>query len=498
MELSGAVRVPLDLPGPKASAAADGARDPWLRPLLAATLLLCALRFVALGRWSLWLDEALTLADSRHGSNELNPLGYALFRSFYALASARPDEFLMRLPAALLGCASILSALWALRPFVGARAATVAAFLLAASPWHMYWSQNARFYTLAQTLALLGGGALLRGLYGESSARTVAGVLLLVGAAVTHPSAAFLLAPLFLVPWVARFLEWIPPSKSRAFGWFAAAGLLALVVGSGWALKVRTTWELRQGDGDPLHFAKTVGYLLGPLLGACFLAGAWRARARRESFVPLYATLLACLAAALASLFVRVSAQYVFVLQPWIAAVAGLAFLPESREEAGRARRRVGLALLVAAPALLETALYFTLRHGDRPRWREAYAYVFEHRGPGDLVLGMDAPVAEYYLDPRATDLRDWRVVTWFDDFRGRLPQDWARYDRRTWFVVNRPLFEDWGSLSSSAENRAEAERILREECELVARFGVPLTPRDLDLEVYVTRRPGPAGDERR
>jgi len=177
------------------------------------------------------------------------------------------------------------------------------------------------------------------------------------------------------------------------------------------------------------------------------------------------------------------------VLQPWLAAGAGLLFLPRADEERG-ARRRAGLlALCVALPALVESALYFGVRHGDRPRWRAAFEYVFEHRAPADLVLAMEAPVAEYYLDPRATELRDWRQVTWLDEWRGRVALDWARYDRRTWFVVNRAQFEDWRS-QPSAENRAEIERILREECELVARFAVPLTPRDLDVEVYVTRRP--------
>jgi hypothetical protein len=463
-------------------------------PLFLGTFLLCLLRFVALGRWSLWHDEALTLADARHGANELNPLGYALFRAFYGFADARPDEYLLRLPAAVLGCVAILAALWSLRPFVGARAATLSAFFLAASPWHLYWSQNARFYTLAQTLALVGGGLLLRGLYGDSVKRTVGGLCLLAGAAVTHPSAAFLLVPLLVLPWGVRFLEWLPPTKSKAWGWFAAAGQAALVGGSGWAFKGLITWETRQGIGSPLHLAKTAGYLLGPLFGLAFLVGAWRGRARRESFVPLYATLLACLAAAFTSFFLRVSAQYVFILQPWLAAVVGMAFAPGAREEPRAARRNLGILLLVAAPALLETALYFVVRHGDRPRWREAYAYVLEHRGADDLVFGMDAPVAEFYLDPRATELRHWRTVTWFDDYRGRLPQEWARYDRRTWFVINRSLFDDWGSLPTSAENRAEVERILREECERVLHLEVPATPRDLDVEVYVTRRPGFVG----
>jgi len=494
MELSGAVRVPLDLLGPKAPEPQGSGRDPVLRPALVLIGLLCALRFLNLGGWSLWLDEVLTLADAYHGEDAANPLGYALFELFYRTSAERPDAFQLRLPAALFGCASIGAALWALRPFVGARAATLSALLLAASPWHVYWSQNARFYTLAQTLALVGGGLLLRGLYLDSVRRTLAGLGLLACAALTHPSAAFLIAPLLVVPWAVRFLEWVPPGRSRAWGWFAAAGLLALVLGSGWALRTWSVWEQRQGIGSPLHLAKTTGYLLGPLVGVAFVAGAWRARAWRESFVPLVVVLLACLAAAAASFRVRVSAQYVFVLQPWIAAIAALAFVRASEETARITRTRLVLALAVLAPALGETALYFGLRHGDRPRWREAYAYVHEHRAPGDLVLGMDAPVAEYYLDPAATDLRDWRQVTWFDEFRGRTPLDWARYERRTWFVVNRVLFDDWGSLLQSAENRAEVERILREECERVADFPVPLTPRDLDVQVYVTRAPAALG----
>ena len=153
-------------------------------------------------------------------------------------------------------------------------------------------------------------------------------------------------------------------------------------------------------------------------------------------------------------------------------------------------KRTALLVLLVALPGLLETALYFTVRNGDRPRWREAYAYVFEHRGPDDLVLGMDAPVAEYYLNPGSYALRRWTEVTWLDDFRSRLPLDWARYDRRIWFVVNRTQLDDWTRQPASRENRGEVERILRDECVEAATFTLPLTPRDLDVEVYVTREP--------
>ncbi len=494
MEVSGAVSVALDPSVAKAPRPLAGARDPLVRGFVLFALALAALRFFALSSWSLWLDEALTLADSRGSGIEANPLGYGLFDWFYAFAPGRPDEFWLRLPAAVFGLSSILATLWAFGPFLGPRAAALAAFFLSASVWQLYWSQNARFYTLAQTLSVLGGGVLLRGLYGGSSARTALGLLVLALSALTHPSAAFLIVPLLFVPWVARWFEWVPEraAHSRAWSLFALAGLVGLGIGSGWAFRAWLKWEARQGSGDPVHLFLTAGYLLSPTLGLAFCVGALRGLRARESFVPVAATVLGLACAGLASFFVRVSAQYVFVLQPWLMAGAALAFVPRSgTQETPAVRRRLALlALLVALPGLVESGLYFTLRHGDRPRWREAYAYVFEHRGPNDLVLGMDAPVAEYYLNPASYALRRWTEVTWLDDFRSGLPLEWARYGRRIWFVVNQTQLDDWTRQPTSRANRAEFERILREECQAVARFEVPLTPRDLDVQVYVTRSP--------
>jgi hypothetical protein len=494
MEVSGAVTLALEpqkVPSEPSTPALAAGRDPLVLGFVLLALALGALRFLELARWSLWLDEALTLADSATGGSAANPLGYGLFDWFYGLAPGRPDERWLRLPAAFFGLTSILATRWAFAPFFGPRAAALGAFFVAASVWQLYWSQNARFYTLAQTLALLGGGALLRGLFGGSTARTALGLALLVLSALTHPSAAFLIGPLLCLPWIPSWFEWVPPGggRERAWGLFGKVGLVAIVLGSGWALRTWLKWEARQGSGSFLHFAKTAGYLFTPGLGLAFLVGVARSWRERTCFVPLFATVIGLAAAALASFFVRVSAQYVFVLLPWVGACAGLAFRPrEEQPETPRARRRrMLLALLVALPSLVESGLYFTLRHGDRPRWREAYAYVFEHRGPQDLVLGMEAPVAEYYLNPTTRTLRRWTAVTWLDDYRSRLPLDWARYGRRVWFVVNRTQLEDWTSGPYSRENRAELERILREECALAASFEVPLTPRDLDVHVYVT-----------
>lgn len=489
MELSGAVSPPLDGPRRKGLVAWIASRDRVEVAFLAAALLLAITRLIGLSRWSLWLDEAFTLADARHGYPLSNPVGYVLFRELYRLVPGRPDELWLRMPSAVLGMLSILATAWAFRPFYGARASSLAAFFVAASPWHLYWSQNARFYTLSQALLVTGGGLLLRGLTRPSPRRTGWGLVCLVLAPLAHPSAALLVVPLVFLPWIPRWYEWIPQAAARDKSWryLSMATYAAVLFGTGWALRRLWIWDARQGQGDVLHFVKTAGYWFTPTLGVAFLFGVRRAWSLRPGFVPFVATLFALACAAFLSLFVRVSAQYVFVVLPWVAAVAGVAFTAtEQGYEPERAlRRRALLAIVVALPGMVESALYFGVRHGDRPRWREAYAYVFEHREPGDLVLGMEAPVAEFYLDPESDDLRDWRHVVWLDnnDLRARLPADWARYGRPLWLVVNEEQLEDW-----DADKRADVRRVLDEECRLVARFDVPLTPRDLDVLVYTTR----------
>ncbi len=480
MEISGAVSL-----GPETKDLRTGeGRDRVAGWLLLAALLLGLTRFLFLGRWSLWLDEAFTLADSRHGSGHQNPLGYFLFGWFYDYARGRPDETWLRLPAAVFGWLTIPACWWAFRPLFGARVAALAALVVASSGWHLYWSQNARFYTLAQLLVLLGGGGLLRGLAAPSTALTGTGIALLFLAPLAHPSAALLAGPLVFIPWIARWLGLLPehPELARPWKWLSVAGFLGALAGTGWVLQVWGIWERRRGEGDPLHFLLTCGYFFTPTVGLAFLWGLTRARRERAGFTAVLATVFALSAAGLASFFVRASAQYVFVVLPWLAVIAALPLGDRLEPTEPRTRRRsLALLAVVLLPGLADSALYLGLRNGDRPRWREAYRYVFEQRRPGDLVLGMEAPVAEYYLDPRSDDLRRWKQVTWLDDFRARLSVDWARYARRTWLVVNLEQLKDW-----RAENRADLLRVLGEECTRQASFVIPFTPRDLNVFVYL------------
>jgi hypothetical protein len=121
------------------------------------------------------------------------------------------------------------------------------------------------------------------------------------------------------------------------------------------------------------------------------------------------------------------------------------------------------------------------VRHGDRPRWKEAFAFVHEQRGPEDLVLAMHAPVAEYYLQPGRTWLRTQEGLVRLDEFSLDTPDQWLRRGRRLWVVFGPEDLAAW-----SPEARRRLLDLLEHEGRLAAEFDVPLTPRDMRVQVYV------------
>lgn len=465
------------------------ARDPLAKGLLYVAMALGLVRFWQLGAWSLWLDEALTLTDSVHRGDISNPVGYMLLGIFYSIGEGRPDEFLLRFPAALAGWLCIPLTYWAMKPAIGRRGGALAALFIAASVWHLYWSQNARFYPMVQLLGLVGGGLTIRGLFYHRTGAVAVGLGVVVVAALMHPSAAFLFAGLLVAPWVARAYGVFPRAYDHPRPWrcLSLVGFVSIFVGMGWAIRIWFVWGDRHGEGTPVHLVLSSGYLVTPLLGAAFLLGAIATLRRRHlsAVLPVLVSLVALSMAFAASFAGRMSAQYIFVLLPWIAAGAAvpcmLWSLPSSRAPRGRPMAAFALMLLILTPSVLESVLYFTVRHGDRPQWREAYQHVFENLREGDLILGMDAPVGEYYYDPRTDDLRDWKRIAWLDDWRDGLPERWARYPRRIWLVINEEQMADW-----SADGERRVRRFLAEECRLERTFEVPMTPRDLDLAVYL------------
>ena len=107
-------------------------------------------------------------------------------------------------------------------------------------------------------------------------------------------------------------------------------------------------------------------------------------------------------------------------------------------------------------------------------------------RGVDDLVFGVSGPVGAYYLDPRGDDLRNPLRLVRLNQYQDHMLYPWLRRDRAVWLVVSHEDLSGWPS--DRQAQRRKLETFLREQCEVVARFDVGWTPRDLDVVVY--RRP--------
>jgi 4-amino-4-deoxy-L-arabinose transferase-like glycosyltransferase len=138
----------------------------WL--LAAITLLALALRFFKLGQWSFWIDEIYTINHAQAHFSSLalilqhipphrNWVPISVISTASALNLAGTSEWSARLASVLIGVVSIPLLYFPIKRLFGVAVGLIAVLLLAVSPWHLYWSQNARFYTallLFYTLAL--------------------------------------------------------------------------------------------------------------------------------------------------------------------------------------------------------------------------------------------------------------------------------------------------------------------------------------------------------
>jgi mannosyltransferase len=479
-----------DIPASSTTSRGVGGQDRVAVVLLLLACLLGLLRFWKLGDWSLWIDEAYTFADGSSSPWEgqvWNPLGYQLILWTVDLVGGRADEFSLRLLPAIVGWLCVPLSFWAFRGRIGDRSAALVALLLAVSSWHIYWSQNARFYTFAMAASLLGGGIYLRGMWGGRPLVAMLGILLSVIGAAFHVTAALVVPALCLAPFLPRMRKAaVPPGFWRAWRVILIVALLGGLLATPWLLGALSKHMEDKLTADalrgPAHLMLTSGYFYTPLLGIAAVIGAFWAWIRRDgpTLLAVAVVLLTLGGTLVISTRVLMTAQYTFCLLPWVffVAVAPL-------ESLGRCRKGQALfwggAAVLAAPALAGTLLYLTVRQGERPRWRDAYTWVDSAREDGDLILGMGAPIGEFYLGAHSPDLRRTRTVSPLGDWFPEGPRRWNRHDRRIWVVI-RPQWLP----SLNPDDRLTLESWLASDCRLVKSFPVLMEGRDLELRVYL------------
>jgi uncharacterized membrane protein len=456
------------------------------------------LRFYRIGHQSIWGDEALTLQVYTAGDSIVQagahiwgkafhpPLYFLTVFYWYKLGDS---ELMLRLPSAVFGLAAIPLLYLFVNRLFGRSAAGIAALTAAVSPFHIWYSQEARMYTLQVLLAL---GSMLFFLKAWHSRRLsdfgLYGLFTLL-ALFTHVGTVFLAAAQAAFVSGACLKNW-----RRQIHWIGIQAAV-LIAFAPWALRFlssRSAGGLAgvgfEREASPLHllyglYTFAVGYSLGPsvaalhylsvreailrhvpgillpalIFGTLILLGALRSyRENREGFralmcyfaVPLFLAALATFAAG-----APLNPRYVTtaIIPFWILTALGVT-------ECAALPRRV---IILGATVVVGLSLY---NHYYQPAYakqdmRSAAYFVQERARTADVILISSVELGGpfiYYFDRRdvpyfgypqragcvdperlADDVnaivqgrrRAWLILgrTWSSDPRGLIPAYFSR-----------------------------------------------------------------------
>jgi hypothetical protein len=343
-----------------------------------AILALAALaRLLYIGEWSLWLDEETSVFFA------LNP-DWPFPRSFPvyfwlvgALFQATGVSVVTaRILTALIGVWTLWLLYRTARRFCGSGVAVPALALLSVSVGHLFWSQNIRYYVLVLAFQLLSIHAFLSAIERPRARTWILAALWFVLALATHLTAVLLL------PVYATFIAWLAYRSTHRSTWATAAVLIAVFAGLSAMLLI--TWFGRfpipiTPDAPLAGLYITARLVLYTGLPAVALAATavtlgWRTDRGFVFFVLLaLIPLIELIVIRSTGLWFAVW-YHALVASAGIAVVAGYGWDLLSRRAPVWATRAAGVALAAASLALM--VVYYTVAHGDRPRWREAVLVV--------------------------------------------------------------------------------------------------------------------------
>jgi hypothetical protein len=429
------------------------------------------LRWGTLARFPFEQDELYTLQESRElfattllPGIDARPLYYLLHHLVTPLLP--PTELGARLPAFLFGIAG-LALTWRLGQRLAGEAAGFLALTLAVvSPWHLYISGEARYYSLVYLLAVLVVLVLLR--IQERDRWSDAGLLavLLVAGTLTHPSFAFPMAGIALATfvdpgqlrprWPGRrllFGAWVPAATGlllyfatlRALG---RGGAVANWSGRGWAATVSLLPAMAQLVTLSVLAASAAGIIIALLPRSSIRSRAFGLVALGGAFAG--ATLLL-----LASTRTNVYADYGAAMLPLaFGAVAGVVLLPGT----GRPGAVAGLlAFILTMGGLPETISQ--LSDGMRFDYRPAFQRI-SAAGPDRPALVWPRVVQQHYA-PELRTIEFRYEVGQLDSVARTVPEFWvvASYHRQGMVGQAPAATEAWLSRHCRSDFTSEGKR---------------------------------------
>ena len=362
---------------------------------LAGTLL----RLFHLGSKSLWMDEAASIALARMPWHQFAWVWwreegnmtayYLLLRPWLHIGQT---EAWVRLLSVLFGVAAIPAIFFLARRLMGTKVAIIAGVFLAVNPAHVYYSQEARSYSMLVFLAILSCLYFVRAMETRRSVDWMLWALFSIVAVYTHYFAALVLVTQAVSVFLLRGekVQW-----TRLVGWSLAIIVLTLPGIAFVLLRGNTIplpWIPGPSAREVAHLFMFLGgsgpkfvlYLLLWAAGLVAIARIWREQGRSEegwrAGLPVIWVVLPIVIAALASLHHSVFAQkYLLIcLTPTIILGA-----------LGADTIRPKVLAIVLVVALCAFSVGTDIRSSIKPRedWRGAINAILTSAEPGDAIV---------------------------------------------------------------------------------------------------------------
>jgi uncharacterized membrane protein len=435
--------------------------------LIGIILLGLVLRFYKLGEWSFWIDEIFTIGRAQAHVNFQTIISQwwhpsiSVILTGITLNALGVSEWTARLVPAVIGILSIPILYFPIKKLWGPAAGLIAVLLLAVSPWHILWSQNARYFTslmLIYTLALF---SIFIAIEKDRPGLILVSFILLV-LAIGERFYALFLAPVILAYLLLLKLSSIPTPpgfRPRNIIFILTPGIILVIFDS---LRFLTTgysyflvsMELgySQPIDDPLRLAVAIIFNIGiPLVILGFFSGIyllWQ-KSRAGLFFFLSAIIPVILLLIL-NPFIFTRDRYVFITLPsWIILAAIVVKTLFVQLQHSGKLLAVAVLVLLLADAIGANLLYYQVNQGNRRDWRRAFSLVQERGDTEDLVVTWWPELGGYYLD---NEITSWEIVD--SDMI-------VQAGRKVWFVTDSETV--WGNLplKSWVEQNAELIEVL-------------------------------------
>lgn len=425
------------------------------------------LRFYKLGEWSFWIDEIHTInhATSHFSSPELilanippsrNWVPISVLFTAQTLNALGVSEWSARITSTVIGILTIPVLYIPTKKIFGSRVALIAMLLLAVTPWHVFWSQNARFYT---SLMLFYSLALFAFYFGieENKPKYLFLFFILVYLAASERLTALFIFPVAILYLAALWFLKFEKPKGLNFRNLAITAL-PLVLGSVVEIYSRLAkgesrffadfnWFTQYQIDDPFRLLLFIGNNLGiPLMVmAVFSSIMLVGKGNRPGLLLVVSAVGPLFMLVVLNLFIFTKDRYIFItLFSWILlTVIGITELASGVK--GYHRWLVlGLFFVIFAHAANDMILYYQANHGNRLQWKPAFSLVNERTDEDDIVVAYWHEFDRLYMDREITPYVDMDVDTVLAS------------EKRYWFVLDSETIWLNGEVKSWLETDAE------------------------------------------